>query len=87
MLADPDSGYTSFVSTGNAEITDAEAAIEQPLDKLPQMPTYHLKRADGVGDHAGQYWCRPLERQNRHGPYCSATAPCLADGGPLRGSA
>jgi AMP nucleosidase len=48
QLADPDSGYTSFVSTGNVEITDAEAVLEQPL-KLPQMPTYHLKRADGSG--------------------------------------
>lgn len=48
MLADPDSGYTSFVSTGNQEITDPEAPIETPL-KLPQMPTYHLKRENGGG--------------------------------------
>ncbi|WP_299949972.1 AMP nucleosidase [uncultured Ruegeria sp.] len=48
QLADPDSGYTSFVSTGNVEITEANADLEQPL-KLPQMPTYHLKRADGSG--------------------------------------
>ena len=48
MLADPDSGYCSFVATGNAEITDPEAPIELPL-KLPQMPTYHLKRPDGNG--------------------------------------
>ncbi|WP_146348040.1 AMP nucleosidase [Falsiphaeobacter marinintestinus] len=48
QLADPDSGYTSFVSTGNTEITDPETPIEAPL-KLPQMPTYHLKRADGSG--------------------------------------
>ncbi|WP_425083999.1 AMP nucleosidase [Ruegeria profundi] len=48
QLADPDSGYTSFVSTGNVEITEADAALEQPM-KLPQMPTYHLKRADGSG--------------------------------------
>lgn len=48
QLADPDSGYTSFVSTGNVEITTADAVLEQPL-KLPQMPTYHLKRADGSG--------------------------------------
>ncbi|EEX08988.1 AMP nucleosidase [Ruegeria lacuscaerulensis ITI-1157] len=48
QLADPDSGYTSFVSTGNVEITDPDAPLEQPL-KLPQMPTYHLKRADGSG--------------------------------------
>lgn len=48
QLDDPDSGYTSFVSTGNAEIT----ASDQPLPdsgKTPQMPTYHLKRADGGG--------------------------------------
>jgi len=48
MLADPNSGYISFVSTGNAEITNAEAALPVP-EKLPQMPTYHLKRADGNG--------------------------------------
>ncbi|KIC40460.1 AMP nucleosidase [Ruegeria sp. ANG-R] len=48
QLADPESGYTSFVSTGDVEITDAETIINQPL-KLPQMPTYHLKRADGSG--------------------------------------
>ncbi len=43
MLADPDSGYTAFVSTGNQVITDAEAPLEVPA-KLPQMPTYHLCR-------------------------------------------
>ncbi|MCA0870558.1 AMP nucleosidase [Seohaeicola saemankumensis] len=48
QLADPDSGYTSFVGTGNATITDPEAPLDQPL-KLPQMPTYHLKREDGNG--------------------------------------
>ncbi|CUH79447.1 AMP nucleosidase [Tritonibacter multivorans] len=48
MLADPNSGYTSFVSTGNIEITDAEAEIPAAT-KMPQMPTYHLKRADGSG--------------------------------------
>jgi AMP nucleosidase len=48
MLADPDSGYTSFVSTGNQELTEADGPLETPL-KLPQMPTYHLKRANGGG--------------------------------------
>jgi len=48
MLADPASGYTSFVATGNLEITEPDAAIVQP-QKMPQMPTYHLKRADGNG--------------------------------------
>ncbi len=48
QLADPASGYTSFVSTGNVEITDPDTPISPPL-KLPQMPTYHLKRADGSG--------------------------------------
>ncbi len=48
QLADPASGYTSFVGTGNATIIDPEAPLDQPL-KLPQMPTYHLKREDGNG--------------------------------------
>ncbi|KEO54220.1 AMP nucleosidase [Thioclava pacifica] len=48
MLADPSSGYTSFVAPGNQEITDPQAEIPG-LAKLPQMPTYHLKRADGQG--------------------------------------
>ncbi|MBN9889138.1 AMP nucleosidase [Salipiger abyssi] len=47
-LADPDSGYVSFVSTGNVEITDPDAEIP-PSPKMPQMPTYHLKRANGSG--------------------------------------
>ena len=48
MLADPGSGYTSFVSTGNVEITDPKAQIPVPA-KMPQMPTYHLKRKGGGG--------------------------------------
>lgn len=48
MLADPNSGYTSFVGTGNAEITDHEAPLDMAV-KLPQMPTYHLKRENGAG--------------------------------------
>lgn len=48
MIADPMSGYTSFVSTGNFELTDPKQDIPTP-SKLPQMPTYHLKRADGNG--------------------------------------
>lgn len=48
MLADPASGYTAFVSTGNHVLTDPAEDI--PLTpKMPQMPTYHLKRADGQG--------------------------------------
>jgi AMP nucleosidase len=48
MLGDPASGYTAFVATGNQVITTADGAI-QPVAKMPQMPTYHLKRADGNG--------------------------------------
>jgi AMP nucleosidase len=47
-LADPDSGYTSFVSTGNVEITDPDTAIDTP-ERMPQMPTYHLKRGSQGG--------------------------------------
>ena len=48
MLADPESGYTSFVGTGNVEIITADAHMNVPA-KLPQMPTYHLKRKGGGG--------------------------------------
>ncbi len=48
QLADAESGYTGFVATGNVEITDPDTPISQPA-KMPQMPTYHLKRADGGG--------------------------------------
>ncbi|MCB2129334.1 MAG: AMP nucleosidase [Rhodobacteraceae bacterium] len=47
-LADPSSGYTSFVGPGNHEITTGNGIIP-PLSKLPQMPSYHLKRRGGQG--------------------------------------
>ncbi len=47
-LADPNSGYTSFVGPGNVEITDPTTPIPMPA-KMPQMPTYHLKRPGGGG--------------------------------------
>jgi AMP nucleosidase len=47
-LANPDLGYTAFVATGNQVITDPGAPIVASA-KTPQMPTYHLKRADGNG--------------------------------------
>ena len=48
MLADPASGYTAFVAPGNSVITAADQVLA-PSSKTPQMPTYHLKRADGNG--------------------------------------
>jgi len=48
MLADPRSGFTEFVATGNASITGPDEPLNVP-PKLPQMPTYHLKRADSSG--------------------------------------
>ena len=48
QLAQTDSGYTSFVATGDHEITSSDAVIEQST-KTPQMPSYHLKRPDGNG--------------------------------------
>jgi len=47
-LADPASGYVAFVATGNQVITEPDGVI-QPTAKMPQMPTYHLKRGDGQG--------------------------------------
>ena len=48
MLADPESGYTAFVLPGNIEVTAPDMQVTAP-EKMPQMPSYHLKRADGSG--------------------------------------
>ena len=48
VLGDPNSGYSAFVAPGNVEITAPDAPLNQ-ASKMPQMPTYHLKRADGQG--------------------------------------
>ncbi|QDY68338.1 AMP nucleosidase [Qingshengfaniella alkalisoli] len=47
-LGDPESGYTSFVGPGNFEISSPDQEMPQ-LPKLPQMPTYHLKRPNSAG--------------------------------------
>ena len=47
-LSNPDLGYTEFVAGGNASITVGDGVLT-PSAKTPQMPTYHLKRADGNG--------------------------------------
>ncbi|WP_112310631.1 AMP nucleosidase [Pseudogemmobacter bohemicus] len=47
-LDDPNSGYSAFVATGDQEITSGSGRITAP-GKMPQMPTYHLKRPDGDG--------------------------------------
>ncbi len=47
-LADKSSGYTSFVGPGNVEITEADAPLVLPT-RMPQMPSFHLKRAGGSG--------------------------------------
>jgi AMP nucleosidase len=48
VLADPHSGYTEFVAPGNLILTTADGTLPQ-IAKMPQMPSYHLKRADGNG--------------------------------------
>jgi|TARA_B110000444_G_C18821090_1_gene587761 AMP nucleosidase len=48
QLDNSSSGYVAFVGTGNQTIhSGSEQFQAQP--KMPQMPTYHLKRADGSG--------------------------------------
>ena len=47
-LADPASGYTALVGPGDDVITLPGAQLNPPA-KLPQMPTYHLKREGGGG--------------------------------------
>ncbi len=48
VLGDPASGYTEFVAPGNQIIDNPDGEIVS-LSKLPQMPTYHLKRPDSQG--------------------------------------
>ncbi len=48
QLADLSSGYLAFVGTGNHQITRSDGDLQRS-DKMPQMPTYHLKRANGSG--------------------------------------
>lgn len=43
-----DSGYTAFVAPGNQQIDSPDGDLPV-LPKMPQMPAYHLKRADGQG--------------------------------------
>ncbi len=47
-LSDPASGYSELVGPGNTAITTPDGDLHPPA-KLPQMPTYHLKRPDGAG--------------------------------------
>jgi AMP nucleosidase len=47
-LNNSDSDYESFVGPENFEIVSAQSEIPKP-NKLPQMPSYHLKRSDGNG--------------------------------------
>ena len=48
MLADPQSGYTSFVGPGNAEVLRPGDPGPPPA-KPPQMPACHLKRPGDAG--------------------------------------
>ena len=48
QMADPNSGYLTFVGPDNHSITAADSPLQAP-QKMPQMPTYHLTRADGSG--------------------------------------
>ena len=48
QMEDPNSGYLAFVGPDNHCITTADAPLQAP-QKMPQMPTYHLTRADGNG--------------------------------------
>jgi len=47
-VADPDSGYDSFIEPGNRR-TDADGVTGEAPARLPQMPAYHLTRKDDAG--------------------------------------
>ncbi len=52
-IAADDSEYELFVEPGDSILANARrgrvASVRKPLDHLPQMPAYHLVRADGLG--------------------------------------
>jgi len=47
MLADETSGYSEFVAPGNRVFAKGETI--PTISPMPQMPAFHLKRADGAG--------------------------------------
>ena len=47
-VADPNSGYDSFIEPGNRR-TDTEGTTGETPARLPQMPAYHLTRPDASG--------------------------------------
>ncbi len=47
-VADPGSGYDSFIEPGNRR-TDADGTTGEAVARLPQMPAYHLTRAGDSG--------------------------------------
>ncbi len=48
-VADPKSGYSSFVEPGN-RVTKANGTVKgKPADRMPQMPAYHMTRPDKSG--------------------------------------
>lgn len=49
MVAENGNGYTSFVEPGNHITNEDGCAQGEHAARLPQMPAYHLKRADGSG--------------------------------------
>jgi AMP nucleosidase len=51
LMADGGGGYDSFVEPGNAitRAGESEPSSGIPLQRMPQMPAYHLQRADHSG--------------------------------------
>ncbi len=48
QIADPHSGYDEFVLPGN-QILDKDGLHGEAAARIPQMPSYHLKRKNGSG--------------------------------------
>ena len=47
-LADPNSAYTGLIAPGDVCLTEPDGGLPPPK-RVPQMPAYHLKRADRNG--------------------------------------
>ena len=75
MLADPDSGYTGFVSPATPRSPAPTRRLPAPAS-MPQMPAYHLKRGTGRGSRwsisgSGRRTPRPRPTTSR----CCARMP------------
>ena len=74
-LADPESGYTEFVSTGNARLTDPEGVLETPTGCRRCRPTTSSGPIAGASPSSISAWGRPTRKRRPITSRCCARMP------------